>query len=149
MIQEAASGVLTAQRDWLAAVRTKNIDALMRMVTDDIAVIHPNGKTIRGADELRADFERFFGLFNLEQSAAVEETVMTGEWAFDISEVRSNLAPVSGGEPKHIKSKVLTLLRRQGNEWRIARVKTQSRGHRKTGGPNRRVQAKGTIGESI
>jgi hypothetical protein len=52
MIQEAVSGVLAAQRDWLAAVRAKNIDALMLRVTDDIAVIHPNGKTVRGADEL-------------------------------------------------------------------------------------------------
>jgi len=67
MIQETVSGVLVAQREWLAAVRAKDIDALMRRVTDHIAVIHPNGKTVRGADELRADFERFFGQFDLEQ----------------------------------------------------------------------------------
>ena len=69
MIQETVSGVLVAQREWLAAVRAKDIDALMRRVTDHIAVIHPNGKTVRGADELRADFERFFGQFDLEQPA--------------------------------------------------------------------------------
>ena len=122
MIQETVPGVLVAQREWLAAVRAKDIDALMRRVTDHIAVIHPNGKTVRGADELRADFERFFGQFDLEQFAAVEETVIIGERAFDISEVRSELTPVNGGEPKHVKSKVLTLLRWQGNDWRIARV---------------------------
>ena len=46
MIQETVSGVLVAQREWLAAVRAKDIDALMRRVTDHIAVIHPNGKTV-------------------------------------------------------------------------------------------------------
>lgn len=94
----------------------------MRSVTDDIVVIHPNGKTIRGTEELRADFERFFGQFDLKQSAMTEETMIAGEWAFDISRVSSELVPVSGGDPKRIQSKVLTLLRRQGNEWRIARV---------------------------
>jgi|SRR6266852_5937602 len=119
--QDAVSQVLKAQRDWLAAVRGKNIDALVRSVTDDIVVIHPNGKTIRGTEELRADFERFFAQFDLDQSAVTEETVIAGEWAFDISKISSELA-ANGGDPKRIQSKVLTLLKQQGNEWRIARV---------------------------
>jgi ketosteroid isomerase-like protein len=102
MTQEGVSSVLTAQRDWLAAVRAKDIDALMKKVTDDIAVIHPNGKTVRGTAELRADFERFFGQFEMKQSAVVEETVITGEWAFDISEISSELIPINGGDPKRI-----------------------------------------------
>jgi ketosteroid isomerase-like protein len=114
--------VLTAQRDWLAAVRAKNIDALMKKVTDDIVVIHPNGMTVRGAHELRADFERFFSQFDLEQSAVTEETVIAGAWAFDISKISSELVSVNGGDSKRIQSKVLTLLRQQGNEWHIARV---------------------------
>ncbi len=122
MPQDAIQNVLAAQRDWLDAVRTKNIHVLMKTVTEDIVVIHPNGKTVRGADDLRADFERFFAQFNLEQSAVVEETMITGEWAFDISEITSELTSQHGGHPKRIKSKVLTLLRLQGNEWRIARV---------------------------
>ncbi len=97
--QEVMSHVLAAQRDWLAAVRAKNINALLKRVMDDIVVIHPNGRTVRGIDELRADFERFFEQFDLEQSAVVEETVITGEWAFDIRTVSSELIPVTGGDP--------------------------------------------------
>jgi len=77
---------------------------------------------VRGAYELRADFERVFRQFELEQSAVAEETVVTGEWAFDISSISSELLPVNGGDRKRIQSKVLTLLRQQGNEWRVARV---------------------------
>src|SRR5258707_415206 len=120
--QEVMSHVLAAQRDWLAAVRAKNINALLKRVTDDIVIIHSNGRTVRGIDELRADFERFFEQFDLEQSAVVEETVITGEWAFDIRTVSSELIPVTGGDPKRIDSKVLTLLRQRGREWQIARV---------------------------
>ena len=58
--REVKSQVLAAQRDWLAAVRAKNISALLKRVTDDIVVTHPDGRTGRGIDELRADFERFF-----------------------------------------------------------------------------------------
>ena len=32
----------------------------------------------------------------MEQSAVVEETVITGEWAFDISTIKSELVPVNG-----------------------------------------------------
>ena len=42
------SQVLAVQRDWLAAVRAKDINALMKMVTDDIIVIHPNGRLCEG-----------------------------------------------------------------------------------------------------
>ncbi len=120
--QEAMSQVPAAQRDWLAAVHAKNINALLKRVTDDIVVIHPNGWTVRGIDALRADFERFFGQFKVEQSAVVEETVITGEWAFDICTIKSELVPVNGGDPKRVNSKVLTLLRQRGREWQIARV---------------------------
>jgi ketosteroid isomerase-like protein len=122
MTQEAVPQVLAVQRDWLAAVRAKNIDAIVQSVTQDIVVIHPNGKTVRGVEELRADFQRFFGQFELEQSAVVEETVISGEWAFDISKISSTLWPVNGGDPKRLDSKVLTLLRQQGSEWRVGRV---------------------------
>jgi hypothetical protein len=58
----------------------------------------------------------------MKQSAVVEETVITGEWAFDISKISSELIPINRGDPKRIKSKVISLLKQQGNEWRIARV---------------------------
>jgi len=76
MTQEAVavSQVRATQRYWLAALRAKNIDALISKVTDDIKVIHPNGKTVQGTQELRADFERFFRQFKLEQSVVAEET---------------------------------------------------------------------------
>jgi ketosteroid isomerase-like protein len=61
MIQETVSGVLLAQREWLAAVRAKDIDALMRRVTDHIAVIHPNGKAVRGADDFARTLSDFSG----------------------------------------------------------------------------------------
>jgi uncharacterized protein (TIGR02246 family) len=122
MTQEAVAEVRATQRDWLAAMREKNINALMQRVTDDIVVIHPNGKTVRGTEELRADFERFFRKFNLNQSVMVEETVILGDWAFDISKISSELMPIDSGDLERIDSKVLTLLRQQSSEWRIARV---------------------------
>ena len=122
MTQKAISEVRAVEQEWLAAMRAKNIDTLLNKVTDDIKVVHPNGKTVQGTHELRADFERFFRQFKLEQSVVTDETVIAGEWAFDMSAIRSKLVPLNGGDTRSINSKVLTLLREQKSEWRIARV---------------------------
>jgi ketosteroid isomerase-like protein len=58
--RQVISQVLAAQRDWLATVRAKNFHALLKGMTDDILAIHPNRGTVRGIDELCADFEHFF-----------------------------------------------------------------------------------------
>ena len=58
--REVISQGLAAQRDWLAAVRAENITAILKTIPYDIVVIHRNGRTVRGIDELCADFERFF-----------------------------------------------------------------------------------------
>jgi ketosteroid isomerase-like protein len=60
MSQDAISQVRTAQREWIRAIQEKNTSRLLDMVTKDILVIHPNGKIVRGVDELHADFKRFF-----------------------------------------------------------------------------------------
>jgi uncharacterized protein (TIGR02246 family) len=122
MSQDAISQVRAAQREWIQAIREKNTSRLLDMVTKDILVIHPNGKIVRGVDELHADFKRFFEQFELEQLSEAEETVIAGEWAFDISKISSRLLLSGGGPSKRIDAKVFSLLRQQQGKWLIARV---------------------------
>jgi hypothetical protein len=73
---------------------------------------HPS-KIVRGVDELHADFKRFFEQFELQQLSEPEETVIAGEWAFDISKISSTLLPSGGGSSMRIDAKVFSWLRQQ------------------------------------
>lgn len=122
MSQDSVSQVLATQREWLTAMAEKDISQLLSMVTDDILVVHPNGKTVRGSDELRADFSRFFDQFELQQSSESEETVIAGEWGFNISKISSTLFPKGSQPSKQIDSIVFSLLKYHNGRWLIARV---------------------------
>jgi ketosteroid isomerase-like protein len=103
-------------------MRAADIDRLLSMVTDDIVVAHPGGKTTHGKQELADDFQRFFRKFRTDQSADSEETVVAGEWAFDRARVRTRVVPIAGGEPSQVNSEVILILRRDREGWKIART---------------------------
>ena len=60
------SSIAAARHAWLDAMRSSDIDRLAATVTDDIVVIHGNGRCVRGKDELRADFLKAFRSFAID-----------------------------------------------------------------------------------
>ena len=93
------------------------------MVTDDVVVIHGNGRCVRGRDELKAEFLKGFAAFSIEQQVSPLEVLVRGRWAFEIAAVESRLTPHSGGEPAEIHSITVVGLHRQPDgSWKVARV---------------------------
>ena len=121
--RDPVASVLAVREAWLAALKSGDVDRLMEMVTEDVVVMHPNGRTHVGKAVVRADFERFFQQFAVDQEVVSDETVVSGDWAFDRSRVRSTLTPVSGGNPVRIASEAVVILRREPNgPWKVART---------------------------
>jgi uncharacterized protein (TIGR02246 family) len=108
---------------WLRAVRDRDVEALGEMVTDDVLVIHPNGRSTAGRDALKADYARFFATHTAEQTVTSEETIISGNWAFDRATMHTTMTPVGGGDTREVDSRTLTILHRDESErWRVARV---------------------------
>ena len=105
---------------------TSSITAVRRlaaMVTNDVVVVHGNGRCVRGRDELKADFLKGFEAFSIEQNVSSVEVVVRGRWAFEISEVESWLTPRLGGESTHVHSTTIVALNRQPDgSWKVGRV---------------------------
>jgi uncharacterized protein (TIGR02246 family) len=117
------SSIAAVRQAWLVAVRTGDAEQLAAMVTDDVVVVHGNGRCIRGRDELKADFLKGFEAFSIEQNVSSAEVVVRGPWAFEISEVESRLTPRAGGASKHVLSTTLVALQRQPDgSWKVGRV---------------------------
>ncbi len=119
-----AGGEIASFREaWLAAVRAADPDRLACMVTEDVVVVHGDGRSVRGRDEVKADFQMAFERFRIDQKVRNAETIGLGDWAFEIAEVESTLTPVHGGEEKHLVTTTMVALRRQPEgTWKVARV---------------------------
>jgi len=113
----------TVREAWLAAVRSVSADQLVSLVTDDVVVVHGDGRCIGGKDELKADFLKAFESFRIHQKVLDPAITIRGDWAFEIARVESTLTPVDGGETKRAISTTLVALRRQPDgSWKVARV---------------------------
>jgi uncharacterized protein (TIGR02246 family) len=117
------SSITAVRQAWLDAVRAGDVERLAAMVTNDVVVVHGNGRCVRGRDELKADFLKGFEAFSIEQNVSSVEVVVRGRWAFEISEVESWLTPRLGGESTHVHSTTIVALNRQPDgSWRVGRV---------------------------
>ena len=122
-INSVTSSVAAVRQAWLDAVRTGDVERLAAMVTDDVVVVHGNGRCVRGRDELKADFLKGFESFSIEQNVSSAEVVVRGTWAFEIAEVKSRLTPRCGGASTHVHSTTIVALSRQPDgSWKIGRV---------------------------
>jgi len=122
-VEDAVRRIIQVRDAWIAAVRAKDVDALMEYLTDDIVMMHPNRPAVIGRDANRADLVAAFDKCSVEQTVETDEVVVAGEWAFDRSRATTILTPVSGGVPVTARSKTITILRRHPDgPWKIARV---------------------------
>jgi len=118
-----ASSVAAVRQAWLDAVRAGDVERLGAMVTDDVVVVHGNGRCVRGRDELKADFRKGFESFSIEQNVSSAEVIVRSSWVFEIAEVESRLTPRCGGDSTQVHSTTIVALSRQPDgSWKIGRV---------------------------
>jgi uncharacterized protein (TIGR02246 family) len=108
---------------WAAAVEAGAIDALGRLMTEDIVVIHGNGRLVCGKEAVMNDIARSLKDFSVRQTVESEETIVAGDWAFDRAKVHTVINTREGGETKQFDSRSVTILRKHSEVgWRVARV---------------------------
>jgi len=109
--------------DWLAAVRAKDIPRLAAMVTDDAVFLPPGFPPIRGRQAVETMYRSIFPQFSsVEQTVAMEEVQVAGDWAFAWGTEQFTLVPRAGGAPIEIEGKGMSILKRQPDgSWKFAR----------------------------
>jgi uncharacterized protein (TIGR02246 family) len=108
---------------WTAAVEAGDLEQLGQLMTDDIVVIHGNGRLVCGKEAVMNDFARSFENFSIQQRVESEEIIVAGEWAFDRAKVHTTISSRKSRDTKQFDSRTITILRKQsGLGWRVARV---------------------------
>jgi len=72
----AVTSITALRQAWLRAVRSSDVERLASLVTDDVVVVHGNGRCVHGRDELKTDFQKGFEAFSIEQNVSSAEVVV-------------------------------------------------------------------------
>jgi uncharacterized protein (TIGR02246 family) len=108
---------------WTEAVEAGDLERLGQLMTEDIVVIHGNGRLVCGKEAVMQDFARSLEDFSVRQRVESEETIVAGEWAFDRAKVRTTISSRKSCDTKQFDSRSVTILQKQsGLGWRVARV---------------------------
>jgi uncharacterized protein (TIGR02246 family) len=108
---------------WTAALEAGDIELLGQLMTDDIVVIHGNGRLVCGREAVMNDTARSLEDFSVQQGVESEETIVAGEWAFDRAKVHTTISSRKSCNTKQFDSRSVTILQKQsGLGWRVARV---------------------------
>jgi uncharacterized protein (TIGR02246 family) len=106
---------------WLRASSAGDVDAVLRLMTDDVVFLGPGRAPMRGKAEFAQGMREWVGKMQVEGRHEVREIAVSGDLAscwIDL-EVRMN-AP--GAAPQVRRGPVLSVYRREADgAWRIAR----------------------------
>jgi uncharacterized protein (TIGR02246 family) len=108
----ALAAIAEFNRHYLAAINTGDIDALARLTTDDHMMISSGGAPLAGkqalVDAMRGAFERF----DFNESWQPEETVVSGDLAYQRGTFVVVATPKAGGQASRTEGNFLRIYRR-------------------------------------
>ncbi len=116
------ASIARVREAWLDAVRHADVEQLGSLVTDDVVVVHDNGRCVIDKDELKADFRKGFDTYSVEQTVSSSVVIVRGRWAFEISEVESRLTPRSDESTQVHSTTVVALNEQSDGSWKVGRV---------------------------
>ena len=108
--------------DWCKAEADRNIEAKMRLFTQDAVLMPPGEPNIIGQQAIRAWHEATWKGTKYQCSGTVEEVQVFGDWGLARGTFSGVLTPASGA-PRRDSGKFLNIVRRQADgSWTIARA---------------------------
>jgi uncharacterized protein (TIGR02246 family) len=110
---EGEAAIAEFNRKYLAAINTGDIDALAALTTEDHMMIASGGPPTMGKQALVDAMTGAFARFDFDESWAPEETVVSGDLAYQRGTFIVNTTPKAGGEPTRMTGNFLRIYRRQ------------------------------------
>ena len=105
---------------WLAATKAGDTETVLELMTDDVTFLVPGQKPF-GKDEFRkASESHAASSLQFEGESDIVELKVLGDWAYMITKL--SVTARQEGKPPVVRSgHTLTLLRKEGGKWLLAR----------------------------
>ena len=114
---EVAIRELMAQ--WRRLSSEGDVEGLLALLTDDVVFLTPNNSPM-DKKKFEEGFRSFAGKASIDAQQEVKDLRVSGDLAYSWSHLRVTFTP-HGGKQIVNEGHVLTLLRKEGGRWRIAR----------------------------
>jgi uncharacterized protein (TIGR02246 family) len=107
---------------WMAASKAGDVQTVLGLITDDVVFLVP-GRAPMHRDEFAAALQAQAGASApaIDATSEIQELQVCGEWAFLWARLRVLVTPADGSRTMERAGHTLTVLRKQGGQWRLAR----------------------------
>lgn len=107
---------------WMEATRMGDTGKVLGLMTDDVVFLVPGHAPMRKADFAAAARAQSSGAApSIDGTSEIEEIVVAGDWAFMRSRLHVIARPPDGSNPVEREGYTLTILRKDGGRWKLAR----------------------------
>jgi uncharacterized protein (TIGR02246 family) len=107
---------------WMEATRRGDVPAVLDLMTEDVVFLVPGRPPMRKADFAAAARAQAAGSApTFDGQSEIQEIQVSGEWAFLWTRLRVVAAPADGSPKTERTGHTLTVLRKQGGKWLLAR----------------------------
>lgn len=107
---------------WMAATKSNDVDTLLGLMADDVVFLRP-GHPPMGKQEFAegARAQAVHAAPNFDGRSEVREVQVAGDWAFMWTQLTVVATPADGSPPSTRAGHTLSVLRREGGRWVLAR----------------------------
>lgn len=107
---------------WIAATKSGDVETVLGLMTEDVVFLVPGKPAMRKSEFAAAARAQATGNApTFDGSSEIQEVQISGDWAFMWSKLRVVATPPGGGSPTARSGHTLTVFRRQGGRWLLAR----------------------------
>jgi ketosteroid isomerase-like protein len=124
-----AEEIRAAHRQFISAINAGDLDRAFTYVADDFVAMPECGPN-RTRAEFHDGFIPFLDRFRPSYDFAVQELVITGDWAYERIQYSGTVTPKAGGPARATSWRALAIWRRQrSGAWKVSRyIRTPDRG---------------------
>lgn len=105
---------------WRERARDGDVDALVDMLADDVVFLTHSNPPF-GRKEFAAGFGHVASKVTIDTQQEIKEIRVSGDLAYTLSHLRVTMTPKDGGAPLVNAGHALTVFRKEGGRWRLAR----------------------------
>lgn len=107
---------------WMAASKTGDVDTVLSLMADDVVFLVPGQPVMRKADFAAAARAQSSGAApSVDGTSEIQEIKILGDWAFLWSKLTVVVTPPGGARAMKRAGHTLTIFRKQGGKWLLAR----------------------------
>lgn len=106
---------------WLDATRAGDVDTVLSLMTEDVVFLAPGQPPMHGRDAFAHGLRAILLTHRIVSDSVVEDIEVSGDLAYCRTRLSVRVEPLSGGEPMKRGGHALTVFRRSGGKWQLAR----------------------------